>query len=991
MSSINRDTIVFTNENCIGCNKCIKVCSAMGACISSETEDGNSRIVVDGDRCVACGSCIDVCAHKAREFNDDTERFIRDLKAGEKISLLIAPAFKANYPDKYESVLGGLKALGINRIISVSFGADITTWGYLNYIKKYNFVGGISQPCPALVGYIERYIPELIPKIFPVQSPLMCAAIYARKQMGITDKFAFISPCIAKKLEIDDPHNKGLVQYNLTFDHLMKYVEEHGISGELATDEVEYGLGSFYPAPGGLTETVKWFLGDGVYIRQIEGEKHLYEWLHKNTENILEEKTPFLLIDALNCRNGCLCGTAVDHEKAKTDEALYEILKIREQSKRETSGNPWSKYDSLEERFANYNLAFADLNLEDYLRGYTDKSEGCKFSMPSEEEFDRIFNDMNKTTEESRHIDCTCCGYNSCKEMAAAIYNGINQKENCIHYEKDMVQKLATAKAVAEEANAAKSHFLASMSHEIRTPINAVLGLDTMILRDSEDDNIRKYALNIRSAGQTLLSLINDILDLSKIESGKLEIVPVEYDISSLFNDIINMITPKADDKGLEFKIDIDENIPGRLRGDDVRLRQILLNLLSNAVKYTHKGSVTFKAKCNIEADDAIIKFEVIDTGIGISEENMENLFDEYVRIEEGRNRNIEGTGLGLNIAMSLLNLMGSELKVDSVYGEGSTFHFEICQPIINAEPIGNINERLQERASEFDYDVSFTIPDAKLLVVDDNAMNRLVFCELLRDLECEIDEAESGKKCLEMVKDKKYDIIFMDHMMPEMDGVETFEHMKEFGDYINADTPVVVLTANAINGAREMFMEYGFNDFLTKPVVPEKLEKLLGDYIDNSRKKPGKPGGRRRGSSKGAEKEKRFKPIEGIDWDYPVAFYGGEDRVAEMVKIFIINAERELEGLVALYNRLPKTGSFAPNSLAARDVISKAGNLQVFSAGVGALHVSSLAEMIVIWTEDGNADALQALMKIFPKEWRKQIALLADEYGDSTIHDAQA
>ena len=196
-----KNSIVFTNDNCIGCNKCIKVCSAIGACISKE-ENGKARIDVDGSKCVACGSCIDVCAHNAREFEDDTQRFFDDLSKGENISLLLAPAFKANYPDEYESVLGGLKDMGVHRIISVSFGADITTWGYLNYIKRNDFLGGISQPCPAVVSYIERYLPELLPKLFPVQSPLMCAAVYARKEMGITDRFAFISPCIAKKLEI---------------------------------------------------------------------------------------------------------------------------------------------------------------------------------------------------------------------------------------------------------------------------------------------------------------------------------------------------------------------------------------------------------------------------------------------------------------------------------------------------------------------------------------------------------------------------------------------------------------------------------------------------------------------------------------------------------------------------------------------------------------------------------------------------------------------
>ena len=266
--------LVYTNEKCVGCNKCIRACSCMGACVADEKE-GSAYIHVDPDKCIACGACIDACEHHAREFQDDTERFFEDLQKGEKISLLLAPAFKANYKDEYESVLGGLKALGVNRIISISFGADITTWGYLNYVAKNNFTGGISQPCPAVVGYIERYAPELLPKLFPVQSPMMCGAIYARKEMKVTDKLAFISPCIAKKAEIDDPNNHGYINYNVTFDHLMDYVRKNRIKGTLASDEIEYGLGSIYPMPDGLKENVYWFFGEDVYIRQIEGEKHV--------------------------------------------------------------------------------------------------------------------------------------------------------------------------------------------------------------------------------------------------------------------------------------------------------------------------------------------------------------------------------------------------------------------------------------------------------------------------------------------------------------------------------------------------------------------------------------------------------------------------------------------------------------------------------------------------------------------------------------------
>lgn len=323
--------LVVTNDLCTGCNKCIRACACLGACISVQQEkDGEktSHIQVDPDKCIACGACIDACEHHAREFYDDTERFFGDLRRGEKISILLAPAFKANYPDEYERVLGGLKKLGVQHIISISFGADITTWGYLNYVEKYHFVGGISQPCPAVVGYIERYAPELLPKLFPVHSPMMCGAIYAKKVMGISDKLAFISPCIAKKMEIDDPNTKGYVSYNVTFDHLMKYVREHNISGELAADEIEYGLGSIYPMPGGLKENVYWFLGEDVYIRQLEGEKHVYRYLDHHKDEIAKGMNKELFIDALNCGMGCLYGTGVEEKLSQTDAALYEVHRI---------------------------------------------------------------------------------------------------------------------------------------------------------------------------------------------------------------------------------------------------------------------------------------------------------------------------------------------------------------------------------------------------------------------------------------------------------------------------------------------------------------------------------------------------------------------------------------------------------------------------------------------------------------------------------------
>ncbi len=455
--------LVFTNDKCVGCNKCISVCSCMGATVADINENGDNVILVDGDKCISCGACFDACAHGAREYLDDTEEFFEALKRGEKISILLAPTFLANYPKEYESVLGGLKKLGVNRIISVSFGADITTWGYLNYVKQNNFMGGISQPCPAVVAYIEHYVPELLPKLFPVQSPMMCTAIYAKKVLGITDKLAFISPCIAKKLEMTSERGKGMISYNVTFDHLMRYVKENHIQGPSCKDEIEYGLGSIYPTPGGLKENVYWFLGEDVLIRQVEGEKHMYHYLEKNKEKIAKGNNPYLFYDALNCGAGCLYGTGIDPMKGETDDPLTTIMEIRKNSKKKSISSEWSKKLKPSQRLKLLNKAFKKLDLNDYLCTYTDRSAQCSYQKPSETQIDAVYKEMGKNTNAEREINCSCCGYDTCKDMATAIFNGFNHKENCIYYLKKEVElekehALSLAKDVESEKIIIEEH-----------------------------------------------------------------------------------------------------------------------------------------------------------------------------------------------------------------------------------------------------------------------------------------------------------------------------------------------------------------------------------------------------------------------------------------------------------------------------------------------------------------------------------------------------
>ncbi len=397
-----------------------------------------------------------------------------------------------------------------------------------------------------------------------------------------------------------------------------------------------------------------------------------------------------------------------------------------------------------------------------------------------------------------------------------------------------LADELEKAKIEAETANRAKSQFLARMSHEIRTPINAVMGMNEMILRESSEENVCQYAHNVKNSSALLLNIINDILDSSKIESGMMEIIPVEYQLGNLLNDLYNMMSLKANEKGLALEFIIDKNIPRGYLGDDKRIRQILINLLSNAVKYTVKGTVTLELTYKTDNGNAVLHYAVKDTGIGIKEENIEKLFGEFQRIEELRNRNIEGTGLGMPIVYKLLSLMDSKLNVESEYGKGSTFSFDLVQKITDSTPLGDFLIKY-EKDIPASANENFIAPDARILVVDDNNMNLKVFTNLLKKTQIQISEAESGIQCIDMVKNNSFDIIFLDHMMPGMDGIETLHRLRE--DKLCEGVPVIMLTANAIVGDREKYISEGFADFLSKPIDPEKLDKMVLYYLNQKHK----------------------------------------------------------------------------------------------------------------------------------------------------------
>ncbi len=402
----------------------------------------------------------------------------------------------------------------------------------------------------------------------------------------------------------------------------------------------------------------------------------------------------------------------------------------------------------------------------------------------------------------------------------------------------DKIRKLnkeyEKAKDEAVRANEAKSLFLSNMSHEIRTPINAVLGMNEMILRESSDEQLLSYAQNIQSAGKTLLFLINDILDMSKIESGKMEIVKVEYEPANVIMDLWNVIFLRAQEKGLALEFSLDETMPKTLYGDDVRIKQIVTNLLTNAVKYTPQGRIDLYASYERAGQGQInLILSVKDTGMGIKKEDMGKLFESFQRLDEEKNRNIEGTGLGMNITMSLLKLMDGDMKVESEYGKGSAFTVTIPQKVVCDEPTGSFAEiRSRQEQNHLKKQQTFEAPEASVLVVDDNEMNRKVFQSLLKRTKMKITTADSGKRCLELVKQEHFHMIFMDHMMPEMDGIETLHAIQNLSGFPNEGTPIIVLTANALSGAREAYLKEGFADFLTKPIDGDLLEQTVAKYL---------------------------------------------------------------------------------------------------------------------------------------------------------------
>ena len=538
-------TSMYTNEQCIGCNKCVKSCPYLGANIIRK-EDNKVKIDVNLDLCMSCGACLSSCIHNARNYTDDTEKMFEDLKKGEDIALIVIPPFMMQYKERIPQIFAGLMDAGVKRFLDGACGQAITSWATINYMNDNNKHGMITNQCSVLTKTIEHNIPELIPKLIPIHSAVMCAGIYYKKYQNVKSKLAFISPCVAKNFEMVTAEDE-IISYNVTFKRLMEYMEENHLMGTPRKFEIETPLKTLYPIPHRYLDSINHFLGIGRVVKMLEGEKNIYDYLKENKDKILQGKKPHFLYDFANCEYGCMCGTGVEKDKVDPELMQYQAIMFQKEVAERKEFAKYMRENNPKKRLATLNKLYSFLNVEDFMRKPCDFSDSAIIKIPSAKEEEEIYASLYKKTDRDKNINCTGCGYASCRDMMIAIHNGFSVKDNCNYYMKTQIEKeKENTEKLAQNLKADKEY----IENQRRNILYAVESINTEFIdlyksldimnndnessaRESEE--ISNEVMSMVKSCEKLDSAINDINELlKKLSENNKEVVSIASDTNLL-------------------------------------------------------------------------------------------------------------------------------------------------------------------------------------------------------------------------------------------------------------------------------------------------------------------------------------------------------------------------------------------------------------------------------------------------------------------------